>query len=56
MTVNDWIGLTATVITFLLMAVLYRYVLKGENREKLEAHRFIIMDDDSSGREEVKNG
>jgi len=46
MTGTDWAGLIVTVIITILMAVLYIYVLHPRNREKLEAHRYIVMDND----------
>lgn len=46
MTTNDWIGTILTVVIFLLMVGLYVYVLRPKNRDKLESHRFIPMDDD----------
>ncbi len=52
MTLNDWIGTSVTVIIFMLMVGAYFYVFKSENREKLEAHRFIIMNEDSSEKED----
>ena len=56
MTLNDWIGMSATVIVFVLMTVAYLYVFRAKNRDTLEAHRFIIMNEDSSEKEDVKNG
>ena len=56
MTLNDWIGTSATVIVFILMAVAYFYVFSSKNRERLESHRFIIMNDNSSEKEDRKNG
>ena len=56
MTLNDWIGTSVTVIIFLLMTVAYFYVFRGKNRENLEAHRFIILNDDSSEKEDIKHG
>ncbi len=55
MTVSDWIGLTVTVVITVLMAVLYVYVFRPGNREKLESHRNIIMNEDSSEKED-RNG
>jgi len=55
LTTNDWIGLSATVIIFMLMAIAYAYTFSGKNRETLESHRFIIMNEDSSYKED-KNG
>lgn len=51
MTVSDWIGLSATVVIFVLMVALYIYVLKPGNRERLEAYRNIVMNEDSSDKE-----
>ena len=48
MTINDWIGLTMTVVAFLLMISVYFYALRPKNREKLEKNRFIPMDDDAT--------
>ena len=56
MTLNDWIGTMATVIVFLLMAVAYIYVFRAKNRDKLESHRFIIMDEDTVEKEGITNG
>ena len=56
MTLNDWIGMTATVVVFLLMAVAYFYVFRSGNHDQMEAHRFIIMNEDSSEKEDIKNG
>jgi cbb3-type cytochrome oxidase subunit 3 len=47
MTTKDWIGLTMTVVAFLLMVIVYFYALRPKNREKLEKNRFIPLDDDA---------
>jgi cytochrome c oxidase cbb3-type subunit 4 len=47
MTNTDWVGLIMTVVAFLLMIIVYFYALRPKNREKLEKHRFIPMDDDA---------
>ncbi len=47
MTGNDWIGLSMTVVAFILMIVVYFYALRPKNKEKLEKNRFIPMDDDA---------
>ena len=54
MTLSDWAGLIVTVIIFILMIVLYIYVFKPGNRERLEEHRNIVMNDDSSEKEDMK--
>ncbi|MGD9163922.1 MAG: cbb3-type cytochrome c oxidase subunit 3 [Chromatiales bacterium] len=46
MTANDWIGLTMTVVAFVLMIIVYFYALRPRNKEKLEKNRFIPFDDD----------
>jgi len=46
MTHNDWIGLIMTVAIFIVMIAIYVYALHPSNREKLEAQRFIPLDDD----------
>ena len=46
MTASDWFGMGLTVVVFILMVVLYVYVLRPKNREKLEKQRFIPMDED----------
>ncbi len=48
MTTNDWIGLTMTVVAFVLMVIVYFYALRPKNKEKLEKNRFIPMDDDAT--------
>lgn len=46
MTTNDWVGTILTVVTFLLMIIVYAYALRPKNRESLEARRFIPLDDE----------
>ena len=48
MTTNDWIGLTMTVVAFILMVIVYFYALRPKNRDKLEKNRFIPLDDDAT--------
>jgi cytochrome c oxidase cbb3-type subunit 4 len=45
MTLQDWLGLIVTLVVFLLMIGLYIYVFHPANKEKLEAHRHIPLDD-----------
>lgn len=56
MTTNDWIGLTMTVVAFILMVIVYFYALRPKNREKLEKNRFIPMDDEDATDSGDKNG
>ncbi len=46
MTLHDWLGLGITIVVFFVMIALYVYVFKPSNKEKLEAQRYIPMDDD----------
>lgn len=46
MTLTDWVGTILTVVIFLLMIWAYFYALRPKNREKLEAQRFIPLDED----------
>lgn len=55
MTRNDWIGTIVTVVAFILMVVLYVYVLRPKNRDRLEAHKHIPVDDERTNIGE-KNG
>ena len=48
MTLHDWVGLTITIVVFIAMIALYVYVLHPANKQKLEAHRHIPMDDGDS--------
>jgi hypothetical protein len=54
MTQNDWVGLILTVVTFIGMIVIYVYALLPSNREKLEAQRFIPLEDDHFEMEDKK--
>jgi len=46
MTIHDWLGLGITIAVFIIMIALYVYVFKPSNKEKLEAQRFIPLNDD----------
>ncbi len=46
MTLHDWIGMIMTVSIFILMLVAYVLVFHPKNKEKLEAQRHILDDDD----------
>lgn len=46
MTITDWVGTILTIVIFLLMIWAYFYALRPKNREKLEAQRFIPLDED----------
>ena len=46
MTLHDWIGLGITIVVFFVMIALYVYVFHPSNKEKLESHRHIPLDED----------
>ena len=48
LTPQDWVGLSLTVVVFLLMVGLYFHVLRPKNRERFEAQRHIPLDDDET--------
>jgi cytochrome c oxidase cbb3-type subunit 4 len=45
MTLQDWLGLIVTIVVFLLMIGLYVYVFHPANKDKLEAQRYIPLDE-----------
>lgn len=54
MTLHDWIGLGITIIVFLVMIALYLYIFNPANKERLEAHKNIPLDDDVLKQEDSK--
>ncbi len=46
MTGTDWFGLVFTVIIFALMVGLYFWVLNPKNKEELESHRTMPLNED----------
>jgi cytochrome c oxidase cbb3-type subunit IV len=51
MTGNDWLGLILTVVIFVLMVVVYFWALNPKNKDNLESHRTMLMDDDDKNAE-----
>jgi len=51
MTGNDWLGLVLTVVIFVLMVVVYFWALNPKNKDSLESHRTMLMDDDDKNAE-----
>ncbi len=54
MTLHDWIGMIMTVSIFIIMLVAYVLVFHPKNKERLEAQRYIMFEDDHSDSEEKK--
>jgi cytochrome c oxidase cbb3-type subunit 4 len=46
MTLHDWLGMGVTIVVFFVMVGLYVYIFHPSNKERLEAHRFIPLDED----------
>ncbi|WP_246540020.1 cbb3-type cytochrome c oxidase subunit 3 [sulfur-oxidizing endosymbiont of Gigantopelta aegis] len=51
MTSHDWAGMIITVVTMVLMVIAYFYVFRPKNKDKLEAQRFMLMDDEPKNTE-----
>jgi len=47
MTANDWIGMTITVVVFVLMVVAYFQVFRPKNRDRLESKKHIPFEEDN---------
>ena len=56
MTTNDWVGTVLTIVVFVLMIAAYVYALHPKNRDKLESHKNIPLDDESSDNGEENGG
>jgi len=46
MTATDWFGLVLTVVVFIIMVIAYYWVLNPKNKDEIESHRTMILDDD----------
>jgi len=55
MTLHDWLGMGITIVVFFVMVGLYVYVLHPANKERLESHRYIPLDDDPEFHEPFLN-
>lgn len=51
MTGTDWFGLVLTVVIFLLMVGMYFWVLHPKNKDDIESHRSMPLDDDETNSE-----
>jgi cytochrome c oxidase cbb3-type subunit 4 len=51
MTSHDWAGMIITVVTLVLMVIAYFYVFRPKNKDKLEAQKFMILDDEPTNTE-----
>jgi cytochrome c oxidase cbb3-type subunit IV len=46
MTATDWVGLTLTVVVFVLMVVAYFQVFRPKHRDSLESRKHIPFEED----------
>lgn len=46
MTTNDWLGVFFTLFTFVGMVAVYVMVFRPANKERFEAQRSMVLDDD----------
>lgn len=46
MTGTDWFGLVLTVIVFILMVVVFYWTYNPKNKQDLESHRTMLLDED----------
>jgi cytochrome c oxidase cbb3-type subunit 4 len=56
MTNSDWVGTILTVVTFILMVVVYTYVLRPKTWKRLEKHKHIPLDDERIDSGEKNDG
>ncbi len=55
MTGADWFGTILTVVVFILMVVVYFWALNPKNKNEIESHRTMLMEDDDK-KSEKNNG
>lgn len=54
MTLHDWLGLGITIVVFIVMVAMYVYIFHPANKQRLEAHRFIPLEEDQVHGEDKK--
>lgn len=47
MTGTDWFGLVLTVSVFIILVVIFYWTYNPKNKEKLESHRTMLLDDEN---------
>ncbi len=48
MTATDWFGLIFTVVIFILMVVVYVWALNPKNKDRIESHRTMLLDENEN--------
>lgn len=56
MTGTDWFGLVLTVIIFILMVIVYFWVLNPKNKQEMESHRTMLLDENETKSEKNDGG
>jgi cytochrome c oxidase cbb3-type subunit 4 len=54
MTLHDWLGMSVTVIVFLIMCGLFAYVMHPSNKQRFENQRRLPSEDDEINMEVKK--
>lgn len=53
MTAEDWFGTILTVVVFILMVIVYFWALNPKNKEELESHRNMLLEDEDKKSEKL---
>ncbi len=48
MTGTDWFGLVLTVVVFIIIAFVYIWALNPKNKDKIESHRTMLLDENDT--------
>ena len=48
MTGTDWFGLVLTVVVFIIIAIVYFWALNPKNKESIESHRTMLLDENET--------
>jgi len=48
LTGTDWFGLVLTVLVFILMVIVYFWVLNPKNKQEIESHRTMLLDENET--------
>ena len=51
MTGQDWFGMILTVFVFIIMIIAYYWVLNPKNKNSLESHRTMVLDEEENNSE-----
>ena len=54
MTATDWFGLLFTVIVFVVMVIAYWWVLNPKNKQRIESHRAMVLEEDEIKQEKAR--